>query len=136
MDFEKNRDKDKKLSLKKSEDNDPEHKMSPELVETLFSRQTAKPAQMPRSLQPYYALKRQRKRGYTIRKRRRSRTQRKKIKPSHYKLVCISLYQDDIAKLENHVRLLKGKGFTRANKSMVIRFAIDRVILEQMPRMY
>tara|TARA_B100000902_G_C26655873_1_gene595995 strand:- start:247 stop:549 length:303 start_codon:yes stop_codon:yes gene_type:complete len=55
-------------------------------------------------------------------------------KPTHYKVVSISLYQEDIARLEALVSGLKAKGHTRANKSMVIREALRQLDLESVPK--
>jgi hypothetical protein len=55
-------------------------------------------------------------------------------KPTHYKIVCISLYTDDIERLERMVETLKGRGHTKANKSQLIRAALDQVDLDRVPR--
>jgi len=57
-------------------------------------------------------------------------------KPSHYKIVCISLYNEDIARLEALVKELRRRGYSKANKSQLIRFALDTVDLDKMPKMY
>lgn len=101
-----------KRVLKKTQDNS-------ELVETLYSRRAGMPAMVPRNSRRRQRLKKRRGR-----------------RPSHYKLVCISLYNHDIQKLEQHVQILKQRGHTKANKSQVIRFAIDKVPVEKMPRVY
>jgi hypothetical protein len=59
-----------------------------------------------------------------------------KVKPTHYKIVCISLYTEDIARLEEMVAELKRRGHTKANKSAVIRFALDQVDITKMPKAY
>ena len=59
-----------------------------------------------------------------------------KEKPTHYKVVCISLYNEDIARLESLVAELKRRGFSKANKSQLIRFALDTVDLDKMPKAY
>ena len=59
-----------------------------------------------------------------------------KAKPTHYKVVCISLYTEDIARLEAMVAELKHRGHTKANKSAVIRFALDSCDLAKMPKGY
>lgn len=59
-----------------------------------------------------------------------------KIKPSHYKVVSISLYQEDIARLEALVAELKRRGHTKANKSQLIRYALDTVDIDKLPRGY
>jgi len=58
----------------------------------------------------------------------------KKAKPAHYKIVCISLYNDDIERLERMVDTLKRRGHTKANKSQLIRAALDQVDLEKVPK--
>ena len=59
-----------------------------------------------------------------------------KPKPTHYKIVCISLYTEDIARLETLVAELKRRGHTKANKSAVIRYALDSVDIDKMPKGY
>jgi len=59
-----------------------------------------------------------------------------KDKPTHYKVVCISLYTEDIAHLEALVAELKRRGHTKANKSAVIRFALDSCDITKMPKGY
>jgi hypothetical protein len=59
-----------------------------------------------------------------------------KPKPSHYKVVSISLYQEDIEHLEALVKELKKRGYTKANKSQLIRFALDTVNIDKLPRGY
>jgi hypothetical protein len=60
----------------------------------------------------------------------------KPAKPTHYKIVCISLYNEDIERLEQLVADLKRRGHTKANKSAVIRFALDQVDVGKMPKGY
>lgn len=55
-------------------------------------------------------------------------------KPTHYKVVCISLYNEDIANLEEMVRELKRRGHTKANKSQLIRAALAQVDLAKIPK--
>jgi hypothetical protein len=59
-----------------------------------------------------------------------------KDKPTHYKIVCISLYTEDIARLEALVAELKRRGHTKANKSAVIRYALDTADIDKMPKGY
>ncbi len=58
----------------------------------------------------------------------------KKPRPTHYKIICISLYNEDIEKLERLVDTLKGRGHTKANKSQLIRAALDQVDLDKIPK--
>jgi hypothetical protein len=60
----------------------------------------------------------------------------KKDKPTHYKIVCISLYTEDIERLEALVAELKRRGHTKANKSQVIRAALDQIDLDKIPKGY
>ena len=57
-------------------------------------------------------------------------------KPTHYKIVCISLYTEDIERLEGLVAEAKRRGHTKANKSQLIRFALDSVDIGKMPKAY
>jgi hypothetical protein len=58
----------------------------------------------------------------------------KKDKPTHYKVVCISLYNEDIERLEAMVAELKRRGHTKANKSQLIRAALAQVDLGKIPK--
>ncbi|MCS6912227.1 MAG: hypothetical protein RMK29_06845 [Myxococcales bacterium] len=62
--------------------------------------------------------------------------QGKKQKPSHYKIVCISLYTEDIQRLNAIVAELKRRGHTKANKSQVIRAALEQIDLDKVPRIH
>ncbi len=57
-----------------------------------------------------------------------------KEKPTHYKVVCISLYNEDIEHLESMVDELKRRGHTKANKSQLIRAALAQVDLGKIPK--
>jgi hypothetical protein len=57
-----------------------------------------------------------------------------KEKPTHYKVVCISLYNEDIENLERMVAELKRRGHTKANKSQLIRAALAQVDLAKIPK--
>jgi hypothetical protein len=59
-----------------------------------------------------------------------------KPKPTHYKIVCISLYNEDIERLNELVAELKRRGHTKASKSALIRYALDTVDLGKMPKGY
>jgi hypothetical protein len=52
-------------------------------------------------------------------------------KPAHYKVICISLYNEDLQRLDAMVDELKGRGFTKANRSALIRFALEQVDLSK-----
>ena len=53
---------------------------------------------------------------------------------ARYKIVTISLYPEDIARLESMVGELKKRGFAGANKSLLIRAALEQVDLDRVPR--
>lgn len=55
-------------------------------------------------------------------------------KPAHYKVICISLYNDDLRRLDAMVDSLKARGMTKANRSALIRYALGEVDLESVPR--
>ena len=55
-------------------------------------------------------------------------------KPTHYKVISISMYTDDIARLEELVKEAKALGHTRANKSLLIREALRQLDLNALPR--
>ena len=56
-----------------------------------------------------------------------------KPKPTHYKVICISMYMKDIENLEAKVAELKRRGHTKANKSQLIRMALNQVDLDKLP---
>lgn len=55
-------------------------------------------------------------------------------KPQHYKVICISLYTKDLERLDRLVDELKTRGVTKANRSALIRVALDQLDLEKVPR--
>ncbi len=61
--------------------------------------------------------------------RTRGRKTMKRRKPTHYKVICISMYTRDLEELDEKVAELKRRGFTKANKSQMIRLALQRLDL-------
>jgi hypothetical protein len=55
-------------------------------------------------------------------------------KPAHYKVICISMYTDDLKRLDTMVEALKGRGLTKANRSALIRYALAEVDLDRVPK--
>lgn len=55
-------------------------------------------------------------------------------KPAHYKVICISLYTKDLDRLDDLVDQLKARGLTKANRSALIRVALDQLDLDKVPR--
>ncbi len=55
-------------------------------------------------------------------------------KPTHYKVICISMYTRDLERLDSLVDELKGRGLTKANRSALIRAALEQVDLDKVPR--
>ena len=55
-------------------------------------------------------------------------------KPTHYKVICISMYTDDLERLDEMVEALKARGLTKANRSALIRYALGQVKLEDVPK--
>lgn len=55
-------------------------------------------------------------------------------KPTHYKVICISLYNGDLERLDGLVDELKARGITKANRSALIRVALEQLNLDKVPR--
>jgi hypothetical protein len=55
-------------------------------------------------------------------------------KPAHYKVICISMYTKDLEHLDQLVSKLKARGLTKANRSALIRAALDQVDLDKVPK--
>ncbi|MDP9150450.1 MAG: hypothetical protein M3O36_10990 [Myxococcota bacterium] len=64
----------------------------------------------------------------------RSRKTEPSAKPSHYKVICISLYTRDLERLDALVEELKTRGITKASRSALIRVALDQIDLDKVPR--
>src|SRR5579859_4763466 len=54
-------------------------------------------------------------------------------KPAHYKVICISMYTKDLDRLDGLVDELKARGMTKANRSALIRVALDQIDLNKVP---
>lgn len=55
-------------------------------------------------------------------------------KPTHYKVICISMYTEDLKRLDNMVDTLKARGLTKANRSALIRYALGSIDLDTVPK--
>lgn len=68
----------------------------------------------------------------------KAKKKKKKVKkkPDHYRVICISIYEDDLARLDDKVTQLKETGHRKMNRSALIRFALDHIDLEKLPRSY
>src|SRR5688500_3600612 len=53
-------------------------------------------------------------------------------RPTHYKVICISMYTRDLEELEAKVAELKRRGWTKANKSQLIRLALAQIDLDKL----
>jgi hypothetical protein len=65
---------------------------------------------------------------------RRTRAPKSTPKPEHYKVICISLYTRDLEQLDGMVDKLKQRGLTKANRSALIRYALEQVDLDKVPK--
>ncbi|MBN2194121.1 MAG: hypothetical protein JW751_14995 [Polyangiaceae bacterium] len=65
---------------------------------------------------------------------RQERVRREQPRPSHYKVICISMYTEDLQHLDEMVEVLKARGLTKANRSALIRYALGEVDLDRVPR--
>ncbi|MGN6108278.1 MAG: hypothetical protein ACTHU0_24440 [Kofleriaceae bacterium] len=54
-------------------------------------------------------------------------------RPTHYKVICISMYTRDLEELDEKVAELKRRGWTKANKSQLIRLALSQIDLDKLP---
>jgi len=64
----------------------------------------------------------------------RAKAREEKAKPTHYKVICISMYTKDLERLDELVEELKGRGITKANRSALIRVALEQLDLDKVPR--
>ena len=55
-------------------------------------------------------------------------------KPTHYKVICISMYTEDLKRLDTMVDSLKARGLTKANRSALIRYALSSIDLDNVPK--
>ena len=56
----------------------------------------------------------------------------KQARPTHYKVICISMYTQDLEELDAKVAELKRRGWTKANKSQLIRLALSQIDIEKL----
>ncbi len=54
-------------------------------------------------------------------------------RPTHYKVICISMYTRDLEELDAKVAELKRRGWTKASKSQLIRLALAQIDLDKLP---
>ncbi len=67
---------------------------------------------------------------------RKPKRAKKKKKPTHYEVICISLYNEDLARLDEKVKLLKSRGHRKMSRSALIRYALDTADLDELPKTY
>lgn len=70
------------------------------------------------------------------RRKRASKRRAPEPRPDHYDVICISLYKEDLARLDAMVDDLKRRGHRKMSRSALIRFALDTVDLDALPRSY
>jgi hypothetical protein len=63
--------------------------------------------------------------------RRGAKATARPARPTHYKVICISLYTQDLEELDAKVGELKRRGWTKANKSQLIRLALANLDLDK-----
>ena len=66
----------------------------------------------------------------------RKKKSRRRPKPEEvdYQVICISMYMDDLHRLDQMVDELKARGLTKANRSALIRYALGEIDLDRVPR--
>lgn len=62
-----------------------------------------------------------------------SKKKRRRQKPDHYSVVSVTLYRDDIERLDRMVEQLKQRGRHKMNRSMLVRWALSRVDVDDVP---
>jgi hypothetical protein len=70
------------------------------------------------------------------RRARSRRNGRPAPKPTHYEVICISLYKEDLARLDEMVKILKDQGHRKMSRSALIRYALDTCDTDALPRGY
>ena len=73
-----------------------------------------------------------RRRDTTSGDARKARAANGAAKPTHYKVICISMYTRDIEDLDAKVAELKKRGWTKANKSQLIRLALSQIDIDKL----
>lgn len=66
----------------------------------------------------------------------KKKKRKKAKKPDHYKVICISMYTEDLARLDAKVAELKESGHRKMSRSALIRFALDQVDPSKLPPSY
>lgn len=67
-------------------------------------------------------------------KTRTSKTSSRPPKPDHYDVICISMYTEDLVSLDAKVEALKQRGHRRMTRSALIRYALEKLAVEDVPR--
>jgi hypothetical protein len=56
------------------------------------------------------------------------------VEPLHYKTLSIGLSIRELEMLDAMVQTLKNRGFTKANRSSLIRFALSMIDVDKVPK--
>ena len=80
----------------------------------------------------YYGRRTSTEGGETTARKRRGTADPTKERPTHYKVICISMYTRDLEELDAKVAELKRRGWTKANKSQLIRLALSQIDLDKL----
>lgn len=105
---------------------------SPEHGDAQFDREGSKQFSMQQLLNPeevqdvlrhaFYSNESERE---TPAAKTKQRKKRKAKAPDHYKVLCISLYDEDVSKLDAVVDHLRAQGHRRVSRSMAVRAALE-----------
>ena len=63
-----------------------------------------------------------------------AKTSSRPPKPDHYDVICISMYTEDLVSLDAKVEALKQRGHRRMTRSALIRYALEKLAVEDVPR--
>ena len=50
-----------------------------------------------------------------------------KPKPTHYKVVCVSMYNADLEVIDQAIAELRARGWTSMNRSKLLRLAVSKL---------
>lgn len=81
----------------------------------------------------YYGRRRDGSESPDVSRNSKARGASKQPRPTHYKVICISMYTQDLEDLDAKVAELKRRGWTKANKSQLIRLALSQIDIDKLP---
>jgi len=81
----------------------------------------------------FYAPRADGAQARTAKRRRGSRERQPLQEGKSFRLVTFSFYEDDVARLDELLRLARARGHRKANRSQIVRLALRQVDLSKLP---